>query len=502
MADNSTLQAMYEYKRLASSNGEEYIVRGATMFCGDGEKECVLNLPEDHVEKTSDNRPLITIKDSKKEKNVEGFGYCKALKGPCIPALDDWSNKNVSNIKKLYDSSTQDYEYAVTRSATAKCSNGNFYVIFTSSGQVTPDYKGEEVGGIDIIEDIERDFEKDEEDFLGHIKVTNTGVYNLGIRVQEGEAFLGGTIFVYEKNKKKKLLYKGAYEFLEHKNDKRMGKYTSHIDEVKSSIEGESFFVLQKEYWSIWVNLVLNANIDYYVEIDCPSHDKFSYKLVGNCEVDSFRKIPKIEGVEKDFLKDRDSAIWQIDQRYKETQNYTDAAFERIGGKINSIYWLTGFYHRLFNVVLRTSLEKQHETAYRNIKTWGGNIFSIAGFLPDLWGKIFSVLALGISNLPDYILRKLKDDLELKQSPVKVVILDNCREVIINFEDRLSIDSYIYEISESQRYISRDDIEVTGDKYSIGNLVMFPGFTSDNDEEVEALFLDFLDTLGNDYSAH
>ena len=69
MADISTLQAMYEYQKLEKSNEEEYIVRGATMFCGDGEKECVLNLSEDHVEKTSDNRPLITIKDSKNGSN-------------------------------------------------------------------------------------------------------------------------------------------------------------------------------------------------------------------------------------------------------------------------------------------------------------------------------------------------------------------------------------------------------------------------------------------------
>lgn len=502
MDDISTLQAMYEYQRLENSDGEEYIVRGATMFCGDGEKECVLNLPEDHVEKTSDNRPLITIKDSKKGKNIEGFGYCKALKGPCIPALDDWSNKNVSNLMTLYDSSTQDFEYAVTRSATAKCSNGDFYVIFTSSGQVSPDYEGKKIEGIDIKEDVEQSYEKGEEDFLGHINVTNTGVYNLGIHVQEGEVFLGGTLFVYEKNKKKKLLYKGAYEFLEHKNDGRMGTYTSNVVMVESSIEGEYLLVPQKAYWSIWVNLVLNANTDYYVEIDCPSHDKFSYKLVGNCEVDYFRYTPEMEGVKKDNSNDRDSAIWQIDQRYKETQNYTDVAFEKVGGKINSIYWLTGFYQRLFNVVLRTALEKQYETAYREIKTWGGNIFSVAGFLSDPWGKFFSVLALGISNLPDYILRKLKDELELKRPPVKVVILDNLREYIINYEDRLSIDSYIYEISESQNYISADGIKVTGDKYSIGNLVMFPGYTNDSSEQVEALFLDFLSSLGNDYSAH
>lgn len=149
MADDSTLQAMYEYQRKVTSDGEEYVVRGAEVYCGDAEQFCVLNLPADHKVKTSDDRPLITVKDSKKE-NIAGFGYCKKLKGACSPDLSDWSNPNVNNLMKIYNSSPQSYEYAVVRGATAKCSNGDYYVIFSSSGQVTPDYEGEEATGKDI----------------------------------------------------------------------------------------------------------------------------------------------------------------------------------------------------------------------------------------------------------------------------------------------------------------------------------------------------------------
>ena len=54
-------------------------------------------------------------------------------------------------------------------------------MIFTSSGQVTPDYIGKKVDGIDIIEDFKKVFKKKKKDFLGHINIDHTGVYNLGL---------------------------------------------------------------------------------------------------------------------------------------------------------------------------------------------------------------------------------------------------------------------------------------------------------------------------------
>lgn len=285
---------------------------------------------------------------------------------------------------------------------------------------------------------------------------------------------------------------------LEHKNDKRMGTYTVEMLMVEGSTKDEYFFIPEKVDWSIWADLVLSANTDYYVEFDCPSHNKLSYKLVGNCELDYFVKMPDKSG--KDYSKDRDSAVWQIDQGYKMTQNYTDAVIENPGVKINSIYYLTRFYKGLFNEVLASALNKQHEDAYKKIKTWAGNITSGLGFAPDPWGKLFSILSIGISNLPDYILRKLKDDLELKKAPVKVVISDNLKELIIHIEDRSSVDTYVYQIFENQQDISKDEIPATGDKYSIGNLAMFPGYTNDSSQEIAELFLAYLGNVADDYS--
>lgn len=67
-------------------------------------------------------------------------------------------------------------------------------------------------------------------------------------------------------------------------------------------------------------------------------------------------------------------------------------------------------------------------------------------------------------------------------------------------EDRSSVDTYVYQIFENQQDISKDEIPATGDKYSIGNLAMFPGYTNDSSQEIAELFLAYLGNVADDYS--
>ena len=400
MADISTLQAMYEYQKLEKSNEEEYIVRGATMFCGDGEKECVLNLPEDHVEKTSDNRPLITIKDSKNGKDVEGFGYCKALKGPCTPDLSDWSNKNVDNLMKLYDNSTQEYEYAVTRSATAKCSNGNFYVIFTSSGQVTPDYIGKKVDGIDIIEDIKKDFKKNKEDFLGHINIDHTGVYNLGLyfgRLKQ-ENFIGGTLFLYKKKSKwmKSIMeYVGAYRLLKH-NEEVKEEFTTIEVEGMADPDTGTFYPSEyprsqyDSYWSIWSDLVLEKETDYYVEIDCPNMDYFEYKLIGNLDKGILRSLSS--KVEDNIV----SALWVLDPSFEKQYGleYTNYILENSRKVPVMIFYLNDWYRKILSTMVKQCIDAHSSIREIVAEAKISETVTIGGFLLGFITKLNKGIAL------------------------------------------------------------------------------------------------------------
>lgn len=280
--DLEVLQEMYICQRLTSPDGEEYIVRGAEVFCGWGTEPCALNLPVDHGETTADDRPLITVKDHT-VRNVSGFTWCKKLQRKCTPELSDWSNSS-SRVKKLWDASSNNYEYAVTRSATADCRRGGGIVIFSSSGQIIPDYLGDDPGGTRMELDIKYTWEREHEDFLGFFHTKHGGIYNLGILLPDPvskASYSGGSIFIYQKQGylKKTLRYAGQSVIMEH---------TERVEEFKD--EKPTFVVSDNSslsngrpmefYWTLWAEFRLEKNTDYYIEIDCPGIQIFNYKLV------------------------------------------------------------------------------------------------------------------------------------------------------------------------------------------------------------------------------
>jgi len=334
-------QSMYEYQKLTAPSGEEYIVRGAKVFCGWGEHPSVLNLPKDHGEVTSDNRPLITVKDSTTE-NISGFGYCKLIKGTCRPSLSDWSENH--NSKQIRNANTGTYEYAVIRSAIATCAmqrdGQRGLVAFSSSGQVVPDYSDKKiVGAIDIIENIRGQWSgSNEKDFLGHIKVGCAGIYHLGINmISNSKNYNGGTVFLYEKQGviNKTLKYIGAGELSEHKNEKLEG----FKDTILCITTDGSPNHMEDFYWTTWVTLLLDAGKDYYVEIDCPNVGTYDYKLI--CS-QYFNKKTVIEEINQlmcninAFMSNSDLAISTLKQAMEDAIKINGVVAIGISGSLGS----------------------------------------------------------------------------------------------------------------------------------------------------------------------
>ena len=137
MADDN-LQKMYEYQELKGNSNSEYVVRGAEVSCPYGSQTCVLNLQNDHGVCTTDNRPLITVNDSKIT-NISGFGNCNKNRYQlckCTPDLGKWSIENKDDMK-IFDFNTHKEEYAVEKNAITFCQKGGV-VSFKTSGQTAP----------------------------------------------------------------------------------------------------------------------------------------------------------------------------------------------------------------------------------------------------------------------------------------------------------------------------------------------------------------------------
>ncbi len=134
--NNENLQKMYEYQQLYKGNEAEYVVRGAEVYCSNGTKPCILQLPEDHGVYAV-GQPLIAESDVTKE-HIEGFGKCKLIDGGnglCDPKLCNW-HVDHCNVQ-IYNLRTGTNESAVTDSAVAVCRCGGI-VRFKSSGQINP----------------------------------------------------------------------------------------------------------------------------------------------------------------------------------------------------------------------------------------------------------------------------------------------------------------------------------------------------------------------------
>ena len=98
MSENNGLQEMYEYQEMKDkASGEEYVVRGAEVFCGYGNKSCVLNLPKDHGIYTSDGRPLITVSDTK-PRNIRGLEHAVQTGNILVNVNRSWDHGKIMEV--------------------------------------------------------------------------------------------------------------------------------------------------------------------------------------------------------------------------------------------------------------------------------------------------------------------------------------------------------------------------------------------------------------------
>ena len=281
MSDN--IDKMHEQQLINGPVSKEYVVRGAEVSCKYGSKTDVLNLSRDHGSYTSDGRPLIMKGDSKST-NISSFGMCNKDKSKpckCVPKLSEWS---VIESKKLYivDLKTNECAEAVTQDSITVCEKGGI-VSFKTSGQATPSYDNAKVkDAVEIVEDVKGTWRRprDKRDFVGHVKVKNSGLYNFGVVLQHGKTTLtAGSVFVYEYFLGK-LRYLDEYEIKKHVGNKEQ-KFPEDILKInKNSYES----VPNAYYWNYWIDIILYANRDYYFEIDCFEENAIDYKLIGNHE--------------------------------------------------------------------------------------------------------------------------------------------------------------------------------------------------------------------------
>ena len=281
MSDN--MKKMHKRQEMEGCISSEYVVGGAEVSCKYGSKTCVLNLTRSHGADTLDGRPLI-IKSDCTSKNISGFGVCNKNRNKpckCEPRLNEWSVDEKSNLY-IIDPNTAKSSREVTQDSITVCEKGGI-VSFKTSGQATPSYDNAKVkDAVEIVENVKGTWRRprDKKDFVGHVKVKNSGLYNFGVLLQHGKTTLtAGSVFVYEYFLGK-LRYLDEYEIKKHVGNKEQ-KFPEDILKInKNSYES----VPNAYYWNYWIDIILYANRDYYFEIDCFEENAIDYKLIGNHE--------------------------------------------------------------------------------------------------------------------------------------------------------------------------------------------------------------------------
>ena len=280
---SGNMKKMYKRQEMDGCISSEYVVGGAEVSCKYGSKTCVLNLTRSHGADTLDGRPLI-IKSDCTSKNISGFGVCNKNRNKpckCEPRLNEWSVDEKSNLY-IIDPNTAKSSRAVTQDSITVCEKGGI-VSFKTSGQATPSYDNAKVkDAVEIVENVKGTWRRprDKKDFVGHVKVKNSGLYNFGVLLQHGKTTLtAGSVFVYEYFLGK-LRYLDEYEIKKHVGNKEQ-KFPEDILKInKNSYES----VPNAYYWNYWIDIILYANRDYYFEIDCFEENAIDYKLIGNHE--------------------------------------------------------------------------------------------------------------------------------------------------------------------------------------------------------------------------
>lgn len=456
MSDN--IDKMYEQQLINGPVSKEYVVRGAEVSCKYGSKTCVLNLSRDHGSYTSDGRPLIMKGDSKPT-NISSFGMCSKDKSKpckCVPKLREWS---VIESKKLYivDPKTNECAEAVTQDSITLCEKGGI-VSFKTSGQATPSYGNVKVkGAVEIVEDEKGSWRRprDKKDFVGHVKVEHSGVYNFVITINETGNRAMGTVYVY------------SYNIL---------GYVTHIDEyiVKKKIKenGES---------ERYVEVILNRNKDYYFEVDIQNTDKIEYELKGNLDK---HRLKIINAVKKEI-----SGVWIIDKKYQDTykENYDNVVKENKHGITRAIYYLSPWYVVLLGGLIDRIIESGE------LSTLLSNILNMSitglGARYTKAGVLLAILLLGFDNLNNYELKRVKNKLQkyiMTNTYLKIEIKNkDYSDRWVYESESLSIwdDKYHYNFSECPALNIGTELE--GPKYEKGNFGLLYNFdTSANIEKM------------------
>ena len=456
MSDN--IDKMYEQQLINGPVSKEYVVRGAEVSCKYGSKTCVLNLSRDHGSYTSDGRPLIMKGDSKST-NISSFGMCNKDKSKpckCVPKLSEWS---VIESKKLYivDLKTNECAEAVTQDSITVCEKGGI-VSFKTSGQATPSYGNVKVkGAVEIVEDEKGSWRRprDKKDFVGHVKVEHSGVYNFVITINETGNRAMGTVYVY------------SYNIL---------GYVTHIDEyiVKKKIKenGES---------ERYVEVILNRNKDYYFEVDIQNTDKIEYELKGNLDK---HRLKIINAVKKEI-----SGVWIIDKKYQDTykENYDNVVKENKHGITRAIYYLSPWYVVLLGGLIDRIIESGE------LSTLLSNILNMSitglGARYTKAGVLLAILLLGFDNLNNYELKRVKNKLQkyiMTNTYLKIEIKNkDYSDRWVYESESLSIwdDKYHYNFSECPALNIGTELE--GPKYEKGNFGLLYNFdTSANIEKM------------------
>ena len=399
------------------------------------------------------------MKGDSKPTNISSFGMCNKDKSKpckCVPKLREWS---VIESKKLYivDPKTNECAEAVTQDSITLCEKGGI-VSFKTSGQATPSYGNVKVkGAVEIVEDEKGSWRRprDKKDFVGHVKVEHSGVYNFVITINETGNRAMGTVYVY------------SYNIL---------GYVTHIDEyiVKKKIKenGES---------ERYVEVILNRNKDYYFEVDIQNTDKIEYELKGNLDK---HRLKIINAVKKEI-----SGVWIIDKKYQDTykENYDNVVKENKHGITRAIYYLSPWYVVLLGGLIDRIIESGE------LSTLLSNILNMSitglGARYTKAGVLLAILLLGFDNLNNYELKRVKNKLQkyiMTNTYLKIEIKNkDYSDRWVYESESLSIwdDKYHYNFSECPALNIGTELE--GPKYEKGNFGLLYNFdTSANIEKM------------------
>ena len=311
---------------------------------------------------------------------------------------------------------------------------------------------------VEIVEDEKKNWSRksDKKDFVGHVKVKNSGLYNFGIEfydIKSDDSL--GTIFVYEKSWGK-TKYIGAYEIKSHAGNKEM-KFPDDVRKINENTYG---YVSGSHYWSHWRDIILYGGKDYYFEVDCPGRDGFACKLIGNQEIVT----------DKDIM----MAVW------KESDTCTDWYKKNIGGVTlkESIVYLHKPYIKLFFDYLagvyldHATKNKGRDTATSTGKTIAEVIIGIVDTATGVFVTAVDTLVglVGISEIEELAAQlkpyfKTDSDTDDKKdvNMVKIVMYGNKEGLVREYDMDAEVSTEVSEYNMIDR--------VEGEKYHWGKFI-------------------------------